>query len=306
MNNPKRLKRAIDGIVLINKQKGLSSNAVLQKVKWLYQAEKAGHTGSLDPLATGMLPICLGEATKFSQYGLDADKCYQVIGKLGEKTTTSDAEGEIIATADPSHITLSQLEDIVHSFIGEITQIPSMYSALKHNGKPLYTYARQGQHINDIKKRRVKIFDIDNLYFYPPSKFAATVTCSKGTYIRTLIEDIGEALHVYSHVTMLHRVYSKGFENYPMVTLTELESMPCENRDSLLLPSDLLVQTLPKLSLSNIEKNDIGYGRTIVFENTDGDYRLYDSQQFFLGIGTLSNSTLKGKRLVQSKKYFAD
>ena len=187
----KRIKRNVNGVLLLDKPLGFSSNQALQKVKWLYQAAKAGHTGTLDPLATGLLPICLGEATKFSQYVTDADKTYFATIKLGITTTTADAEGEVLSTA-PVNITQSQFELACQKFIGEISQMPPMYSAIKHKGKPLYTYAREGVDI----ARQARLVPIKNIKINELLGDVAqiTVTCGKGTYIRTLAEDIGAKL----------------------------------------------------------------------------------------------------------------
>ena len=192
----KRIKRNIHGVLLLDKPLGYSSNQALQKVKWLFQASKAGHTGTLDPLATGLLPICLGEATKFAQYLTDADKTYVANIKLGIKTSTGDAEGEIITT-NPVNVSQQQFEQACQQFIGNISQVPPMHSALKHEGKALYKYAREGVEV-ERKARHVTIQDITVVSF-DGSDAVINVRCSKGTYIRTLAEDIGSRLGCDAH-----------------------------------------------------------------------------------------------------------
>lgn len=291
------LKANIHGLVLINKPLGLTSNRVLQKVKHLFGARKAGHTGSLDPLATGMLPICFGEATKFSQYLLDADKCYTVTGILGIKTSTSDAAGEVIASKDSFEITLPQLQQVLTAFIGETQQVPSMFSALKHQGTPLYKYARLGIEI----ERPSRAINIHNLvlHAFDGRAFEMTVVCSKGTYIRNLIEDIGEVLGVGAHVAKLHRVYTQGFNGEPMYSLEELEHMSQEARMKVLLPMECAILDLPQVQLNALQKTALYQGRVIeVDTKADGCVRLYENGQF-LGVGELTVcGTLKVKRLL--------
>src|SRR3989338_3654622 len=199
----------LHGLILLNKHQDISSHSAMYKVKRLFQAEKAGHTGSLDPLATGMLPICLGEATKFSQYLLDADKSYQATGLLGSQTDTADSTGKVIACTESFSVTLGQLQQALEQFKGEVVQTTSMYSALKFQGRPLYEYARQGIAV-DVKARNIAIHDLQLLAFDGQS-FTIRVSCSKGTYIRNLVEDIGLALGVGAHLTQLHRLYTAGF-----------------------------------------------------------------------------------------------
>lgn len=232
-------KRAISGVVLLDKPLGLSSNQVLQRVKHLFSAEKAGHTGSLDPLATGMLPICLGEATKFSQYLLDADKCYTVTAQLGVKTSTADREGEIIATAAVPSLTPAQLQPYLQAFLGKQTQIPSMYSALKHQGKPLYQLARQGIEV-ERAPRQITIHALTLLSCELPL-IQLRVVCSKGTYIRNLMEDLGEKLGCHAHVTQLHRDWVQGFEDKSMVSMEILQVISEQERDAYLLPFEVLL-----------------------------------------------------------------
>jgi len=295
-------KELVNGILLVNKPPGLTSNAVLQQVKRLYRAKKAGHTGSLDPMATGMLPICFGEATKFSQYLLDADKCYEVTGHLGIKTDTGDAMGEIIATVDDFNVSIERLNETLSHFRGSIKQIPPMYSALKHKGQPLYKYARAGVDI-ERKERDAHIRALV-LNHFDGKQLALTVVCSKGTYIRTLIEDIGEALNVGGHVVRLHRSYTAGFDNAPMYTIEELKSKSPEALTSLLLPTDSAIQSLPRIVVDSDAVLSLRQGKMIhSMTNVGivGAVRLYENDKDFFGLGELdATGLLKVKRLLSS------
>ncbi|MCX7116818.1 MAG: tRNA pseudouridine(55) synthase TruB [Legionellales bacterium] len=297
-------KQNIDGLLLVNKRINLTSNAVLQQVKRLFHAMKAGHTGSLDPLATGMLPICFGEATKCCQFLLDADKCYEVTALLGVKTNTGDAMGEEIARAEhPFTFSDEAIQAVLTQFIGKISQVPSMFSALKHQGKPLYRYARAGIDI----PRPAREIHIRELLFnqWDGQSLSLTVTCSKGTYIRNLMEDIGDALGVGAHVTRLHRCYTAGFSEDEMYSMDELESMGSDELLSALLPVDRAVSDLPKLLLNEAEAGDLRHGKTLS-HLSNGEraecVRLYDENQHFMGIGEwTSTSLLKVKRLLRSR-----
>lgn len=291
--------QSVNGILLLDKPLGLSSNQALQKAKRLLNAKKAGHTGSLDPLATGMLPICFGEATKFSQYLLDADKAYQTTGVLGVTTTTGDSEGEIVHQVDSlPAISQAELDLVLSKLTGSIAQTPPMYSALKHQGKPLYTYARRGEVI-ERKPRHVEIKSLKCSNFDGKS-FDLSVKCSKGTYIRSLVESIGEALGVGAHVTKLHRVYTAGFETSPMISLESLADATPEARLEHLLPVDAAVAALPKLQVSALEAEALKKG-----QKPSGSYavaglvRLYHADAF-LGLGEVDapKSNLSVKRLV--------
>jgi tRNA pseudouridine55 synthase len=290
----------LDGILLVNKPQGLSSNAVLQKTKRLLKAKKAGHTGSLDPLATGMLPVCFGEATKISQYLLDADKSYQATGLLGIKTSTADAEGEIISTVDNFSISEKELLSVINTFIGPIHQIPSMFSALKHQGKPLYKLAREGITI-ERKAREIVIHNIE-LQEFDGRYFVIKVSCSKGTYIRNLIEDIGERLGVYAHVTQLHRICTAGFDTEMMYTLDELESKTPEALLDCLLPLERAIDYIPIVKLAEDDVLSLKQGKQV--QNTDypslsGCVRMHDEHSNFIGLGELdSTGLLKVKRLL--------
>lgn len=232
--NQKISRRHISGVFLLNKPLGLSSNAALQKVRWLYRAQKAGHTGALDPLATGLLPICLGEATKFSHYLLDSTKRYQTTVRLGQTTTTGDVEGEILQERPIPVLSRELIEQTLEKFRGDIQQVPPMYSALKKEGRPLYELARKGIEI-EREARPITIYTLELIEFTENS-ITLDVTCSKGTYIRVLGEDIGEALGCGGHLTMLNRTQTGHFELIPSYTIEYLESLTEEQREALLLP----------------------------------------------------------------------
>ncbi|QSB52708.1 tRNA pseudouridine(55) synthase TruB [Acinetobacter calcoaceticus] len=232
--NQKISRRHISGVFLLNKPLGLSSNAALQKVRWLYRAQKAGHTGALDPLATGLLPICLGEATKFSHYLLDSTKRYQTTVRLGQTTTTGDVEGEILQERPIPVLNRELIEQTLEKFRGDIQQVPPMYSALKKEGRPLYELARKGIEI-EREARPITIYAL-KLIEFTENSITLDVTCSKGTYIRVLGEDIGEALGCGGHLTMLNRTQTGHFELIPSYTIEYLESLTEEQREALLLP----------------------------------------------------------------------
>ncbi|AXB32280.1 tRNA pseudouridine(55) synthase TruB [Vibrio campbellii] len=266
----RRKGRPINGVILLDKPTGISSNDALQKVKRIYFAEKAGHTGALDPLATGMLPICLGEATKFSQFLLDSDKRYRVIAKLGERTDTSDSDGEVVETR-PIGVNLEKLEACIDTFRGESDQVPSMFSALKYQGKPLYEYARKGIEV-PRESRKITVYEIV-LHRFEGDEVEMEVHCSKGTYIRTIVDDLGEMLGCGAHVTMLRRT---GVAKYPyekMVTLEQLNELleqahrdevaPKELLDPLLLPMDTAVEDLPEVNLNAELTNLVQHGMPV-------------------------------------------
>ncbi|MCC5791984.1 MAG: tRNA pseudouridine(55) synthase TruB [Legionellaceae bacterium] len=299
MMSPRPKKRSINGILLLNKAQGISSNKALQQAKSLYTARKAGHTGSLDPLATGMLPLCFGEATKFSQFLLDADKRYQAVACLGIKTDTADALGQIIAQVTRFSVSQERLLACLADFRGSIQQVPSMYSALKHQGRPLYRYAREGVVI-ERAARTIHIHQLDLLAF-DGVHFSLDVTCSKGTYIRNLVEDIGEALGVGAHLTALHRQYTAGFAQEPMLNLAELAQLSESERDALLLPMDRAIDWMPECELSSEQSLLLRQGREISLPSLREQvlYRLYDSEAQFIGIGqALSRDALKAHRLI--------
>jgi len=295
----KRIKRNVNGVLLLDKPLGFSSNQALQKVKWLYQAAKAGHTGTLDPLATGLLPICLGEATKFAQYVTDADKTYFATIKLGITTSTADAEGEVLSTA-PVNITQSQFELACQKFIGEISQMPPMYSALKHKGKPLYTYAREGVDI----ARQARLVPIKNIKINELLGDVAqiTVTCGKGTYIRTLAEDIGAKLGCGAHLIGLRRTETAGYLLSQAITIEQLEALSIETREALLLPVDSAIESLPIFTLNADAAYFLLQGQAVWMAGKipNSDLRLYDENNTFLGLGFLQDDgKIAPKRLIQ-------
>lgn len=294
----KRKGRAVNGIVLLDKPLGGSSNQLLQKVRWLFQAQKAGHTGALDPLATGMLPICLGEATKFSQFLLDADKEYEVTAKLGIRTTTSDADGEVVEER-PVTVSEDEVRQACESFIGHSKQIPSMFSALKYQGKPLYTYARQGIEV-PREARDITIFALTINRIALP-EVDMTVHCSKGTYIRSLVDDIGQQLGCGAYVTRLHRTKVADYPTDRMVPIEAMEAMVSEDVttrefdqiDSLLLPMDTAVKSLPAIHIDEVQTHRLQHGQSVSGETESAleagqFYRIYgiiNAETSFLGVG---------------------
>ncbi len=295
----KRIKRNINGVLLLDKPLGFSSNQALQKVKWLFQAAKVGHTGTLDPLATGLLPICLGEATKFAQYVTDADKTYIATVKLGATTTTGDAEGEVLSTA-PVNVTPSQFSIACQQFIGKINQIPPMYSALKFEGRALYTYAREGVDI----ARQARLISITRIVVdsFLVDVAQITVACSKGTYIRTLAEDIGAVLNCGAHLIGLRRTETAGYLLSSAITIEQLETMSIEARDALLLPVDSAIESLPKVILNADAAYYLMQGQPVwqAGKIARGELRLYDENQQFLGLGFLQDDgKIAPKRLIQ-------
>lgn len=292
----------MNGIFLLDKSINISSNAALQRVKCLFQVKKAGHTGSLDPLATGMLPICLGEATKFSQYLLDADKTYSVTMQLGVRTTTSDSEGDIVATRDVPAFTIADIDRSFDFFRGTTLQIPPMFSALKCNGVPLYEYARKGITV----ERASRAMTISQLIVQSVENNAVNfvVHCSKGTYIRTLVDDVGEKLGCGAHVTRLRRLTTGPFLENQMMTIEKLLSLMQQNNfapESVLLPMDSALNHFPKLYLSADETMRIQQGKIIVITSREcvGVVRLFNADNQFMGVGeVLSDKKVMSKRLV--------
>ena len=309
----KRKGRAINGVILIDKPQGVSSNHVVQRVKRLYKAQKAGHTGALDPLATGLLPVCLGEATKFSQFLLDADKSYFVTAKLGERTDTSDADGEIVET---HAVTVNEhdIKQALKQFEGPIKQVPSMFSALKHEGKPLYFYARQGIVI-DRPARDITIHDITWIGLDGP-ELSLHINCSKGTYIRSLMDDLGQALGCGAHVKVLRRTEVAHYKSAQMHSFEALDAFVDEQGDSfqllddLLLPMDTAIVSLPQLSITAHQAQLFSLGQVItptpddkerlepeqivrVYEHNDDE----EHESKFLGVATVTS-----ERLLQPKR----
>ena len=304
--------RPVNGILVLDKPAGVSSNHALQTAKRLYFAQKAGHTGSLDPLATGVLPVCFGEATKFSQFLLDSDKAYRSTFKLGVITASGDADGEVLEERDASAVTRADVEAALSRFRGDIEQLPSMYSALKHKGQPLYKLARQGLEV-EREPRPVTIHELVLEDFRDQSSTGSNpevdvlVRCSKGTYVRSLAEDMGLALGCGAHVTVLRRIAAGPFEESQAVTLESLEvlkqSGDFEGMDALLLPADTAVQQLPVVSLAESAGYYMLQGQAVFVPQapTEGIVRMYSDVGVFLGIGEILDDGRVGpKRLIAS------
>ena len=291
---------------MLDKPPGLTSNRALQMAKRLYGAAKAGHTGSLDPLATGVLPLCFGEATKFSQYLLDADKAYTSSFVLGVATATGDAEGEVLATQDASGVTRDHIERALESFRGEIDQVPSMFSAIKHDGKPLYKLAREGREV-ERKARRVVIKQLELRAFRPGKKAEVDIylECSKGTYVRSIAEDLGKALGCGAHVSALRRTRAGPFEIADSVTLNTLEALKSNEQvaamDKLLLPADTALGGLPLVKLSESGGFYLRQGQPVQVPNApcNGMVRVALETGEFLGIGEiLDDGRVAPRRLI--------
>ncbi|EPE65780.1 tRNA pseudouridine synthase B [Pasteurella multocida 2000] len=303
MAKPRKRGRDIDGVFLLDKPQGMSSNDIMQKVKRVFQANKAGHTGALDPLATGMLTVCLGEATKFSQFLLDADKRYQVTAKLGERTDTSDAEGQVVETRDVQVDVQDILAALPH-FRGDLMQVPTMFSALKHQGKPLYEYARAGITV-EREARPITIFDLQFIAYDAPY-LTLEVHCSKGTYIRTLVDDLGEYLGCGAHVTVLRRT---AVANYPVEAMMDWDTLQVLAAqqdlallDQHLLPTDSAVSALPALHLNQEQSKAISFGQRVKFDNPTqltGQVRLFSDTQQFLGVALVDeHNVIRPQRLI--------
>jgi len=297
---PKRNKkgRDIDGVLILDKASGESSNRALQEIKRLFGANKAGHTGSLDPLASGLLPICLGQSTKVAQFLLDDDKRYFVKGKLGEISNTGDSDGEISMYKSTKGIDESAVKEILKGYIGGISQIPPMYSALKKNGIPLYKLARKGIEV-ERQPREVSIYEIKFIGL-EDDIVSLEVSCSKGTYIRTLIEDIGRDLNCGGHVVELRRI---GFAHLNIAqsrSFEELKKMSLAELDKLLLGSDEMLPSLKSIYLDYDQSNNIKFGRKIKCNELRAPQKvkLYDFEKNFIGIGEGNSlSELAPKRL---------
>jgi len=294
--------RDITGIVVVDKPSGRSSNHVLQQVKRLFDAKKAGHTGSLDPLATGLLPICLGEATKVSSYLLDADKRYQVTCQLGVLTDSGDSDGNVIETNTVAEFTQQQLATIVSKFIGQQQQVPPMYSALKHQGQPLYKLARQGI-VVERKSRQITLYDIQILACTTDT-FTLDVTCSKGTYIRTLVEDISRELGCGGHVTMLRRIEVAGYQEAQSISVEQLDILAqqegIEALDKCLLPTEDALPDWPAIDVSDEMVTALRYGQSVQVEHAfeRANVRLFDQEKSFLGLGEMSETGLVAPKRV--------
>ncbi len=293
--------RNITGIVIIDKPAGRSSNHVLQQVKRIFDAKKAGHTGALDPLATGVLPICLGEATKVSSYLLDADKRYHVRCQLGIITDSGDADGVVLSTSKVPKFTEQDVLDLLADFIGEQDQVPPMFSALKHQGQPLYKLARQGIEV-ERKSRRITIYNI-NLLSITADSFTLDVQCSKGTYIRTLVEDISHKLGCGGHVTMLRRVAAAGYQLDQAVTIEHIEEIAEQGNvalDKELLATEHALPDWPSIVASDEMVIALRHGQTIkvdqVFESEK--VRLFDENKQFIGLGEMTKQGIVSPKRV--------
>ena len=281
----------IHGIVLLDKPVGISSNRALQRVRGIFQARKAGHTGSLDPFATGMLPICLGEASKTAAFMLEAGKRYRATALLGVATSTGDVEGEVIQTCPIPDITPDSLAQSLQQFVGDIEQVPPMYSALKHEGRPLYEYARAGIEI-ERPARSVTIHDLELVDWRPP-RLTFDVHCSKGTYIRTLAEDIAKALGSCAHLVELRRTVVEPFDNFPMVTLEQLqEAKDSGGLPSVLLPVDVGLAHWPRVDLDLVKRAKFKHGQQFPVpdgESSIGKVRVYGPDDDLLGLAEITS-----------------
>jgi tRNA pseudouridine55 synthase len=310
----RRKGRQVNGVLLLDKPHGLSSNHALQTVKRIYFAQKAGHTGALDPLATGMLPVCLGEGTKFSQYLLDTDKTYQVTAKLGIRTTTSDAGGEVVSEKEVD-VSDEQLAQALDTFRGTTKQVPSMYSALKHQGQPLYKYAREGIEV-PREARDITVFNLELLRF-EHDEVELNIHVSKGTYIRTIIDDLGELLGCGAHVSDLRRSAVGSYPVDKMVTLPQLEALleqaneegitPSELLDPLLLPMQSAVEGMPAVYVDDMSANFLRHGNPVQAYKApaEGCMQVYigedehDENAEFIGVGFINDDgQVAPKRIV--------
>ena len=306
----RRRGRQVDGILVLDKPHGMSSNQALQRAKRLFDAAKAGHTGSLDPLATGVLPLCFGEATKFSRFLLDADKAYDSTFVLGVKTASGDAEGEILERCDASGITEAAVLDALQAFRGEIEQVPSMYSAIKHQGQPLYKLARAGEEV-ERKSRRVTVFELELLGFRAGelAEIDVRLRCSKGTYVRSIAEDLGEALGCGAHVSVLRRTAAGPFEAAAQVSLDTLEALAEKGAqaemDALLRPLDAALGDLPLVKVSEAGGFYIRQGQPVLVPNSpcSGMVRMGLESGEFLGIGeVLDDGRVAPRRLIAESR----
>jgi tRNA pseudouridine55 synthase len=300
----------VNGILLLDKPAGMTSNGVLQVVKRLFVAKKAGHTGSLDPAATGMLPICFGEATKLCQFLLEANKNYLVTVRLGMRTSTGDADGEVIETRPVENVTQERLNQVLQKFIGTIEQIPPMYSAVKINGKALYKLARRGIEI-ERPSRRVTISQL-NLLDFNENTFRLDVHCTKGTYVRSLADDIGQVLQCGAHVAQLRRVSVLPYDDCPMYTLDQLTAMHAEHglttlRRSL-LPIETSAKNFPSIKLSSAAAFYLRMGHPVMTGQikTEGFIRIFADDGSFMGIGEMmDDGRVTPRRLINYPKRIA-
>lgn len=288
-------RRAISGVLLLDKPVGLSSNTALGRAKWLLQAKKAGHTGTLDPFATGLLPLCFGEATKFARFMLDADKRYIATLKLGETTTTGDTEGGVV-TRRAVTVSMQQITDLLPTFLGERQQTPPMHSAIKQGGVPLYKLARQGIEV----ERATRDILISSLTFVSldGDNLILDAAVSKGTYVRVLAEEIGEALGCGAHLIGLRRIQTGGFSIADSVTIDRLDAMSMAEREAALLSPDRLCLAIPELRLAAREATAFAHGQMVAISANPGEFRIYGPDKQFLGIGTADTGALTPVRLM--------
>lgn len=314
MANRRKKGRAVSGILLLDKPLELSSNHALQRVKRLFNAAKAGHTGSLDPLATGMLPICLGEATKFSQYMLDADKTYRTTAKLGVRTASGDVDSDVVSERPVPELSREAVETALATFLGGTLQVPSMYSALKKDGQPLYKLARQGIEV-ERKARPIHIYDI-KLLDIRGDELDIELRCSKGTYVRNFVDDLGELLGCGAHVITLRRLSVSGFDEAAMVTLNELQEIVendapvavFEKLDALLQPAWEAVKELPKVELNDLAASYLKQGQPVFVPNVSAESKVVlfnkeaDTVQSFVGVGeVMDDGRIAPRRLVSTE-----
>lgn len=300
MNAPRAARTDVNGVLLFDKPRGLTSQQAVARIKRLFAARKAGHTGTLDPMADGLLPVGLGEATKFSQFLLDADKGYLATLRLGVTTTTGDAEGEILERRDVA-VSAADVDSVLHRFVGVYSQMPPMHSAVKVAGKPLYAYARAGVPI----ERKPRLIRIDNIQVIDlkEENIIIRVRCSKGTYIRVLAEDIGAALHCGAHLTALTRETAGGYALADTVTCDTLEAMSMAERMACLRPPESFASGLPRIDLGADQQRQIANGQTVVLPGEEpGSYRLYGPGEAFLGVGEVLEGTLKARRLISQSQ----
>ena len=298
----RRKGRSISGIIVLDKAVGLSSNMALQEVKWLFEANKAGHTGSLDPLATGVLPLCLGEATKVSQFLLNSDKRYRARIKLGIRTDSADSEGQVIAECDEVNVSREQVEQALQSFKGETQQIPPMHSALKVDGVPLYKLAREGKTISR-EARNICVYELE-LTDFQGDEIELEITCSKGTYIRTIADDLGQDLGCGAHIIALRRLQAGAFTEADCVSTDALrevkEKHGMDRLDQNLIPMDRAIEDLPEVNLPNIAASQFKNGQSVLVRHLpeEGLVRLYEEEQF-IGIGCIDDDgKVAPKRLI--------
>lgn len=305
MGRKRQKGRSVNGILLLDKAVGMSSNAALQEIKRLFYAKKAGHTGSLDPLASGLLPLCMGEATKLSSFLLDSDKVYEGVCQLGSKTTTGDAEGEIIDTRPIPEFDEASLKTLFHQFMGEIEQIPPMHSAIKKNGQPLYKLAHQGIEV-EREPRKVHIYELDYLE-HDATSFRFRLRCSKGTYVRTLVEDMGEELGCGAHLIGLRRISVGPFELEHAVTPETIAHIAAdegyEGLDKLLIPMEQALENWPAIKLSENSTYYVRQGQPVQVAKapTSGWVRLFANNDRFIGVGQImDDGRVAPKRLVSA------